>query len=52
MKKIISFFAMGMVAILLTGCSTQMLNVLGTLEADEDREDKQGIEKQVSKLCL
>lgn len=50
MKKIISFFAMGMVAILLTGCSTQMLNVLGTLKADEDREDKQGIEKQVSKL--
>ena len=50
MKKIISFFAMGMVAVLLTGCSTQMLNVLGTLEADEDREDKQEIEKQVSKL--
>lgn len=50
MKKIMSFFVIGMVAILLTGCSTQMLNVLGTLEADEDREDKQEIEKQVSKL--
>lgn len=50
MKKIISFFAMGMVAILLTGCSAKMFAILGALEAHEDRENKQGIEKQVSKL--
>ncbi len=50
MKKIMSFFVIGMVAILLTGCSAKMFAILGALEAHEDRENKQGIEKQVSKL--
>ena len=50
MKKIMSFFVIGMVTILLTGCSAKMFAILGALEAHEDRENKQGIEKQVSKL--
>ena len=50
MKKIMSFFVIGMVMILLTGCSAKMFAILGALEAHEDRENKQGIEKQVSKL--